>query len=193
MSSYLKSIVLVSSIALLSGCGGGGGSDTPSNPPPVPKVVESGYTTWGDAVKTLFDIKGDKALYATDNGCVYPQFVHTDFYYEVYDDNSVKIKYTKSVSPFEEVAYSCAVTKIFTYITPSDGVVGADYMNTGSFSAWLYHDIDTNIYYDIHAAYSLDYKTTVLTYIESNGQTAVVTDANGDEEKVGIINVFKEQ
>ncbi len=183
----LTTILLTGVTALaFTACGSSDSSGGSSTPPPTgPIVTDSGYSARDDATP-LFNIAGNSGYYLTDNKCVYPTFIHTDFYYEVYEDNTVRISYG-------DKEYNCNVTKTYIPVTPTDGPLGADYVSEGSFIAILYYDADTNIYYDVERPNKLDKSSTTIIEIKNNGNIAEMVDGEGNEESKAIVHAFTEE
>ena len=130
MKRYIISIVMLSVIVILNGCGSSSSDSTPPDNN-EPKIIDSGIING----TSYFTVKGSKFNYRLTNGC------HKDSIYAInayiYDDFTVK-----TVSPYS--TKYCMVKKMYQEIALKDGDVNATYLNETT-----YYDNNTSIYYEL--------------------------------------------
>ena len=183
-------ILSVGVIALvMSGCGSSSSSGgSSSNPDPSPGIIDSGYNS-RDNTNAIYHIQGNGHNYQTDNGCVYPEFIHTEYHYEIYDNNTVYINYGTGS---KEVEYTCNIIKKYQTVTVNDGAIDAVYYGDGTWANVLYFDRSTGLYYNVNKSYSVDLLHSQLIEVKNGGTTVTILDNSSDEADVLIQNICKE-
>jgi hypothetical protein len=151
-------------------------------------IIDQGYSARDVAATFLYQILGNGYYYATDNKCVYPSSTHDKFKYEIFNNNTVNIKY----SSYDYKKYSCNIIRKFKSVKPRDSEITADYI-TDSYPFSIYKDYNTKYYYriEIEPLYGIYRKKSKIVKIIKDGEKVIVSNGEKSVEAV-LLDVFVE-
>ena len=140
------------------------------------KIVEYGYMRASDR-DFIQDANGDLYIY-TAGSCIFPLNSDTVYYFEIYDDNTMKVTFDENG---ESVETLCGVQNRYRKVSPEEGIKSAPVVNDA-----IYYDPSEKRYYSSDSIYR-----GTLTEVYNSGVSATIKDIPGYHYKKMIYAAYE--